>query len=145
MKMIVTSIVFFMGLFFNSDPAPLQENVAVIVSNDVNVETINRVDLLEIYTMRRLYWNDGSRIYVADYKGSSEIRSTFYNFIQIRVNAIKKIWLKEQFTGRSLSPRIVDDVDEMLKYVDENPGMIGYVPESMVNENVKILITIPYE
>tara|TARA_Y100001935_G_scaffold222904_1_gene197976 strand:+ start:11661 stop:11780 length:120 start_codon:yes stop_codon:yes gene_type:complete len=39
----------------------------------------------------------------------------------------------------------VDDVDEMLKYVDENPGMIGYVPESMVNENVKILITIPYE
>lgn len=115
------------------------EDVLVVVHESVESPELSRSDLLEIYTLRRGYWNDGSRISVADYKGSSEIRSAFYSDLDIRINAIKRIWLKEQFTGSSLPPKVVENVDEMVELISENPGTIGYIPRSGLTEELKVL------
>lgn len=142
MKVLLLVILPFIGLNFSADPLDLNESVAVIVHESVSVSSFSKNDLIEIYTLRRSSWSDGSRITITDYKGESQIRDEFYSYIDIRVSAIKRLWLKEQFTGKSLPPKVVKSVDEMTKLVIENPGTIGYVPVSEIPEGAKVLMVI---
>jgi ABC-type phosphate transport system substrate-binding protein len=142
MKVFLLVILPFISLNFSADPLELNESVAVIVHESVAVSSFSKNDLIEIYTLRRSSWSDGSRITITDYKGESQIRDEFYSYIDIRVSAIKRLWLKEQFTGRSLPPKVVRSVDEMTKLVVGNPGTIGYVPVSDIPEESKVLMII---
>ncbi len=142
MKIFFLSILFFLPFGTSNDSLSVNEDVAIIVQESVNVTAISKAELIEIYTLRRNVWSGGNRITVSDYKGSSEIRDLFYSYIDIRLSAIKRLWLKEQFTGRSLPPKVVKSVDEMTKLVINNPGTIGYVPVSKVPDGVKVLLVI---
>ena len=142
MKALLLVILPLITLNFSADPLDLNESVAIIVHESIAVSSFNKNDLVEIYTLRRSSWSDGSRIIITDYKGESQLRDEFYSYIDIQVSAIKRLWLKEQFTGRSLPPKVVKSVDEMSKLVTENPGTIGYVPVSDIPEGVRVLLII---
>jgi len=119
-----------------------QNSMAVIVHESVETNKLDKNEVLNIYLLRKQLWDSNKRIRIADYKGNSSIRIAFYNFFNTTPTNIKKIWLRAQFTGRSIPPIVVDSVDEMWKVVLENPGTIGYVPINQVPVNAKILLQI---
>ncbi|WP_430461781.1 hypothetical protein ACQUQU_03055 [Thalassolituus sp. LLYu03] len=47
---------------------------------------------------------------------------------ETRINAY---WAQMRFTGRLTPPRQLDDVTELLTYLKENPGYVGYIPASV--------------
>ena len=132
----------FFTAFYDHD---LQEDLAVIVHESVDVESIDKDDLLEIYTLNRQNWRGDTNIIVSDYKGNSDVRDIFYDYIGTNVNSIKRIWLRAQFTGRTTPPNIVKSIDEMIESVLDRPGTIGYVPMSKVPEGAKVLLRINHE
>ena len=146
MKALGLHIVLYAALLF---PLPeyhdIQEDLAVIVHESVDTGTIDKDDLLEIYTLNKQNWRDDSRIIVSDYKGNSDLRRAFYDELGTSVNSVKRIWLRAQFTGRTLPPSIVKSVDEMIKKVIERPGTVGYVPLSQVPEGVRVIMEISHE
>ena len=127
-----------------SIPIDLEDDdIAVIVSSEIQQAEISKEDLINIYTLRKQNWDDGARIYISDYKGNSEIRNRFYDYLGTSVNNIKKIWLRAQFTGKISPPRILGDSSDILDEVINSPGTIGFVPSSMVTEDVTIILLIP--
>ena len=58
-----------------------------------------------------------------------------------KVSSIKAFWQKKIFSGRGIPPPEKTSEKEILKYVHDNPGAIGYVSlnTSMENYNVKLL------
>lgn len=120
-----------------------QEKVAVVISSEVALnEVISQRDILDIYTLRKKSWDSGLNIKIADYKGNSEIRQHFYNFLNVSIRDIRRLWLKEQFTGRSIPPQVVDNEEQMIKMIREDPGTIGYLPINGVPTDFTILILI---
>jgi len=138
----IISILLFLGNTSNELTNSPSEPIVIIVNESIEIDQIDINELIDIYTLSKQRWDDNTRIRVADYKGSQDIRDTFYNALHTTPNNIKKIWLRAQFTGRSIPPIVVDSVDEMWKVVLENPGTIGYVPFNQVPVNAKILLQI---
>ncbi len=119
-----------------------QVSISIIVHESIDTSSIDKDELLDIYTLSKQRWEDNSRIQVADYKGSPAIRALFYDELNTSSNNIKRIWLRAQFTGRSTPPKVVNSVDEMIEIIIDFPGTIGYVPSTSVPANVKVLIEI---
>lgn len=143
---IILLVIAWLGLTALSEkPVEREENIAVIVSSTVDQDSISKDVLLNIYTLRVRNWDDGTRITVSDYRGSSDLRNEFYHYLGTQVNTIKKVWLRAQFTGKITPPRTVDSVDEMISLVIDNPGTIGYVPIDQVPENTTILLIIAHD
>lgn len=138
MERLILAILLLLPAYFSSEFS-YTEDVLVVVHQSVEVEDISKSDLLDLYTLRKGYWGDGDAVYVADYKGKSTLRNEFYDYLGIRLDAIKRIWLKEQFTGNSLPPRVVKNTDEMIELVLENPGTIGYIPRSKLTDELKVV------
>lgn len=147
MKIFVQILTFLFLFTPKQDAAPFtsQERLAVIIHSDIETTTLSMNELLEVYTLRRQNWDDDSRIRVADYKGNNELRRWFYSALNTSPNNVKKIWLRAQFTGLSIPPKVVGSVEDMIKQVLENPGTVGYVPLNEVPPNTLILLEIERE
>ncbi|MBO6795090.1 MAG: hypothetical protein JJ895_14365 [Balneolaceae bacterium] len=118
------------------------ENIAVIVHESIETNLLSEKDLLEIYTLSNHNWSDENRIKVADYKGENYLRILFYNSLNLTPRTIKKLWLRAQFTGRTVPPKVVDSISDMIDLVKNNPGTIGYVPITRVPPEVKVIFEI---
>lgn len=121
----------------------IKQPVAVVISADTDVsENVDRRVLLEMYTLRKHSWDSGLKIKIADYKGDSELRESFYNFLKVNITDIRRIWLKEQFTGRSIPPQIVKGEDEMIELIRSKPGTVGYLRANTVPQDFRILFIV---
>ena len=138
----IISILLFLGNTSNELTNSPSEPIVIIVNESIEIDQIDINELIDIYTLSKQRWDDNTRIRVADYKGSQDIRDTFYNALHTTPNNIKKIWLRAQFTGRTIHPVIVNTIEEMHDTIIENPGTIGYVSVSAVPANVNILLQI---
>lgn len=118
------------------------DSVVVVVDQSVDVESITKKELREIYTLKKQNWQDGNRIFVADYKGSNHLRSEFYDKMGYKITSIKRIWLRAQFTGTTIPPKVVTSPEEMKKIVTTKPGTIGYLPKKEVETGQKIILVL---
>jgi hypothetical protein len=61
------------------------------------------------------------------------------------VASIKAYWQKQIFSGRGVPPEEKKSDEEVLKYVTENPGAVGYIAEATkidAYNNVKVLTIV---
>lgn len=75
-----------------------------------------------------------------DQAEGSPVRDEFY----LRVTGkspsqLKAFWSKLIFTGRGRPPKTVTDSTEVLKYLRDNPAVIGYVDRKYADSSVRIL------
>ena len=135
---------FIILLAFLFYPATARAQVVVIGHKSVPEKKLSQKELLEIYTLNQSHWDDGSRITVVDLKKNSDTRSAFYRHIDIEEEDLRRIWLKKQFTGKALPPRILDSEDAVVEAVASTPGAVGYVNQSSLKntKDVKILAKV---
>ncbi|MBO6536268.1 MAG: hypothetical protein JJ966_08605 [Balneolaceae bacterium] len=119
-----------------------EESISIVVHESIETDAINIAQLKAFYTLNTLNWKDGNRIRLADYKGDNYLRIRFYSKLDLTPSKIKKIWLRAQFTGKSIPPNVVNSVAEMIEAVTDLPGTIGYVPTSRVSPDMRILFEI---
>jgi ABC-type phosphate transport system substrate-binding protein len=119
--------------------------VAVIAHKSVSIDTIEKSGLLDFFTGDKSFWDDGTPVIVFDLKPKGDRRDTFYNFLEMSPTRIKSIWMKRMLSGDSDPPEFVGSEDTMLKKVATTPGAIGFVGQSKVNDEVKVLIIIEPE
>lgn len=116
--------------------------VAVIAHKSVPVNKIEKSELLDFYSgdIRKL--SDGEPVVVLDLQPKGEVKETFYKFLGKSTSRMKSIWMKKMLSGEGDPPESIDSEEEMLKKVAATPGAIGFVSQSKVSEDVKVLIII---
>jgi ABC-type phosphate transport system substrate-binding protein len=119
--------------------------VAVIAHKSVSIDTIEKSELLDFFTGDKSFWDDGTPVIVFDLKPKGEIRDTFYNFLEMSPTRIKSLWMKRMLSGDADPPEFLESEDKMLKKVATTPGAIGFMDQSKVNDDVKVLLTIEQE
>ncbi len=133
MKNIIKNVIFFSLLLISSITyagGEVSFKVIVNVSNPDSVLTKEVVSKLFLKKIEE--WDtSGEGVQPVDLLADSPVRARFSEVIHGRgVPAIKAYWYKRIFSGRDNPPPLRKSDEEVLKYVSENIGAIGYISES---------------
>lgn len=96
--------------------------VSVVVNKSVSESSANSSKLASIYSLSQTKWSDGSKIVVFDQSSDNDQKASFYKFIAKEPQALKKEWLKKQFSGEAKAPESLSSDDDVLKKSCINTG-----------------------
>ncbi len=121
-------------------PKWVQAEVLLIAQAQVSADSVSRNEVRIIFLMRRLQWPDGSAVKVFVLDDDNELHKSFCKqYMQVYPRRLRKAWERQIYSGTGQAPTHVESVQEMLQRVGSTPGAIGYLPENMINDSVKVL------
>ncbi|UCE19802.1 MAG: hypothetical protein JSV84_05535 [Gemmatimonadota bacterium] len=116
--------------------------VAVISHKSVPEDSMTKSVLLDLYTGDIQSWSNGEPVIVIDLKPRGDVKTAFYDFIGKKSSRIKSIWLKKKLSGEWDTPESLETEDDVVKKVASTAGAIGFVSQSSVTTDVKVLLLI---
>ena len=112
---------------FAAEPADFK-----VVVNGANTMTeIDVGNLSRIYLKKTASWPDGSEAFPVDMAPDTELRKEFSKAVHGRdAAAIKSYWQRQIFSGKGTPPIEFSSEEDLLFFISEMPGAIGYVSDS---------------
>jgi len=117
--------------------------VAVIAHSTVPEDSLDRAELLDIYSGDVQLWAGSRPIVLVALKERSDVREAFYDYLGRTSARIKSIWLKRKLSGEGEPPTYLDSEEEVLSLVQSTPGSLGFVSGERVTPEVKVVTWIP--
>ncbi len=124
-------------------PRSLQAQTVIIVNESVSAKSLSVKELMDVYTLNKSHWDDGSRISVFDLK-AGKVKEAFLSHVGMSEDELKRIWLRKQFTGKARPPKAFTTEQEVMEQVARTPGAIGYVRARFYKNkrNVRIIARV---
>jgi ABC-type phosphate transport system substrate-binding protein len=114
-------------------------NVVIIANKSVPVSSITSATLKLIYLGKKNTWSDGSVIVPVTLQSGGTHEAFLSQFIEKSSSQYSSFWKQAIFTGEGTPPRSFATMSELVSYVANTPGAIGYVTAGASMEEVKVL------
>jgi ABC-type phosphate transport system substrate-binding protein len=117
----------------------LAGDIVVICNKSVAESNVGKQDLKNIYMGKKTTWNDNKKIVfvVQDNSGvNDQFLSTYINKSSAQYSSY---WKEKVFTGQGTPPKSFATDKEMIQFVTQTNGAIGYVSSGEGLDNVKKL------
>jgi ABC-type phosphate transport system substrate-binding protein len=112
-------------------PLLAQNGYIIIVNKSVKDESFNRADIESIFLGKKTHWSNGIKTVPVAMK-EGKIHELFINeVIRKSISAYMNYWRKMIFTGKGVMPVSFETDTEILQYVNNTPGAIGYLSETV--------------
>jgi ABC-type phosphate transport system substrate-binding protein len=112
----------------------------VIVHPSNSASTVPAAFLQDAFLKRATRWPSNVSISPVDQRPDSAVRQRFTKDVLRRsVAAIKAYWQQRIFSGRDVPPPELDHDDQVVSYVLNHPGSVGYVSHSTELRGAKVL------
>jgi ABC-type phosphate transport system substrate-binding protein len=109
-------------------PAANPEGFVVVVHADNPATSVKRDELSRIFFKRQTRWPTGVVAEPLDLSTSQVARVFFTSAVHGKsVGAVRAFWQQQIFSGRDVPPPEKGSEREVLAYVAEHPGAVGYV------------------
>ena len=119
------------------------EDLLVIVSPLVSVDTVSSRELAAIYLTQKTLWPGDLPVVPVNREATSSARERFSAAVFDRPpRELAEYWNRLRFQGK-LPPLVQTSDLAVLGFVRSVPGAIGYVSASLPTTGVKIVKTIP--
>lgn len=100
----------------------------VIVNNSNPVSQLTKAELRNIYLGNTSTWENSSQIIIVDYTADNDLRDSFSDkYLNLSPKKVSMIWIKASLSGKTVPPRVFHTESEIVKFVSENEGAIGYL------------------
>jgi ABC-type phosphate transport system substrate-binding protein len=100
----------------------------VIVNAANPLPSMLRDDVAKLFTGKNNKWPDGSAVLPVDLAGKTPTRRLFSTeILNKELEAVESLWQQLIFNGKAVPPPIKATEAEVVAYVKENPGAIGYI------------------
>lgn len=119
--------------------------VAIIANKSVNLDKIDKAQLLDYYSLEIKLWDNGDPVMIFDLKIKNEVREAFFKFLGKSSSRMKSVWMKKMLLGEGDPPEPMESEQYMLDKIINTPGSIGFVNVELVTEEVKLLKVISDE
>ena len=114
------------------------QSYKVIVNKSNGITSISKSDLSDLFMKKETKFSSGERVVPVDQKGNSSVRKSFSSDVLNKsVAAIKSYWQQSVFQGKATPPVEKSSDQEVIAYVANNPGAIGYVSSGANTSSVK--------
>ena len=121
-------------------PATASEFQVVVNSSNPN-SSVSKDQLAKFFLKKATKWDHGLKVQPVDQAAKRTLRRSFSKVILGKeVSWIKSYWQKLIFSGRATPPPELDSDQDVLDYVRNKSGGIGYVSAgASVGSGVKVL------
>jgi ABC-type phosphate transport system substrate-binding protein len=114
--------------------------VRVIVNPANQATSLTREEVSKLFLRKQTTWHSGLAVEPVDQVPASPIREKFVQWAHHRsASALAYYWQQQVFSGRGSPPPEKANDAEVIQYVAQNPGAIGYVSAGAKPGGVKTL------
>jgi ABC-type phosphate transport system substrate-binding protein len=118
-----------------------QPGYKVVVNADNPVSSLNKKEVSNLFLKKVTKWSNDQDVLPVDLLDTSSVRDKFSRDIHGRkVSSIKAYWQKQIFSGRKIPPPEKKSQREVLEFVQNNPGAVGYISVSTSESNFKVKV-----
>src|SRR5437588_7764169 len=117
------------------------DSLGIVVNRSNPVENLSFAELRKIFLGEQTHWSNGRRITVVMLEpGNAERQAVLVQIYKMGEKDFINYFLHGMFTGEiHAAPRPLPSSEEVLKFVLNVPGAIGYVKAPNVNDSVKVV------
>ena len=117
------------------------DSLAIVVNRTNPVENLSFPELRRIFLGEQTHWSNGRRITLVMLEpGNSERQAVLVQIYKMGEKDFNSYFLHGMFTGEiHAAPKALPSSAEVLKFVLNVPGAIGYVKARDVNDSVKVV------
>ena len=125
--------------------ASSKRELVVIVNKANAVGSITRAELSSIYLGKRKMWSNGDIVKPCDLQepGTDEEQTAMGHFSVKYINkdmaSLKSYWIKMIFSGKGEPPPVFKKPEEVIRFVSEDPGSLGYLYSDQVTGAVRVV------
>ena len=138
------ALIMLYGLFGFVCPADAAKAFQVIVHVNNPNESISVKKLKTIFLKNKGKWpKSNEKVTPLDLPENSSVRKNFSKAVLNKtVSAVVTHWQKQIFAARGKAPKKVSNDQEVIQYVAQNPGAVGYISGSaeLSDPNIKLLV-----
>jgi hypothetical protein len=128
-------------------PLPAQEGprapspgYRIIVHPENALASIDRKFLADVFLENVTRWPDDTVIYPVDLQAQAAVRLPFSQEVLLRsISAVKAYWQQRIFAGRGIPPPELEHEADVVAYVLQHEGAVGYVSSSFDSAQVKAI------
>lgn len=107
-------------------------NNLVIIGNNIGTVSLKKTTLINVLKGRLDSWNNNVTVKIVLPSQKNESAAlTAKVFYGTTVKGMQKFWLSLVFQGRANPPIFLDTDEEIIIYVQKNPGSIGVIREGV--------------
>lgn len=102
-----------------------------IIANDSVVSNeITKMELRAVFGLKLTRWTEGEKITVIAFNGNSDLHSGFCKHIlSVFPHQLQSTWDLVKYSGKGQIPIVVSNENEMIDFIKNTPGSIGYLPD----------------
>jgi len=117
---------------------PAFAKVLIIANNSVAQESLNKEDVQNIFLGKMAKWPDNSSINFVT--SETDVHEEFLKtYINRSSDQFRNYWRKMVFTGKGQKPKTFKTDEELIQFVSETTGAVGYVSTDAALKNVKTI------
>lgn len=118
-------------------------NNYVVIGNDIGVQKLTSKNLKGIFNGEKTFWGNKNKIILTVPSSKNPICSSISkNIYNMSVMGMQKYWLSLTFQGNITPPVFLENDDETIKFIENNPGAIGFISETNSNKTKALKIVI---
>lgn len=107
-------------------------NTVVIIGNTIGTVSMKKNSLINVFKGRLDSWNNNATVKIVLPSQKNESATLTAKVIYgTTVKGMQKFWLSLVFQGRANPPIFLDSDEEIIRYVQKNPGSIGIIQKGM--------------
>lgn len=114
-------------------------SAVTVIVHPSNADAINNKDIKKIFLGKSKKFPGGNHaVPITSDSLNDEFTKTV---LKKSPGQVKAYWSKLIFTGKGQAPKFVDSDADVIELISKNPNMIGYVENSAVTPDVKVIGT----
>ncbi|RLC09926.1 MAG: hypothetical protein DRI57_21225 [Deltaproteobacteria bacterium] len=117
-------------------------DVIIIANKDVPENTLSRKEIKEIFFGKRVQWSDHRKIHVTTLKDTVIHKMFLKQYLNKSHAKWKSYWKRMIFTGRGVPPKSVRTEAELIEYIAETKGAVGYVSSEGIPDDSETIVKI---
>ena len=118
----------------------VDNSLRVVVNKENKLASLSTDDLQRIFLGKKTLWESGTRIVPAMPEEESTAGSVFLSgTMQRSVSQFRTYWKRLLFSGGGTVPKVFRTNGQILDFVARQPGGIGVVEASAVDDRVRVL------
>lgn len=115
----------------------------VVIGNTAGVNELSQKNAKKLFMGKKTKLANGEKAQIVELVAGDAKRITFHETVTGRSEAqLQSAWARLVFTGRAEAPIEVADDAAMIKAVSTATNAIGYVDESSLTRDVKVLLKL---
>ncbi len=120
---------------------PFEDDLAIIVNKSNPTDAMTLTELRNVFLAERSRWPNGRKITITMLDtGNPERDVVLRTIYRMREADFNRNFLRAKFTGETTEePKLLASPNNMVRFVFNAPGAIGYVRASNLDSSVKVL------